>query len=55
MAEESAPRENKPPCYKCKGATSFYNRVLYPNSSKTYELYDCADCGVITSRVVDTE
>jgi len=38
-------------CYKCKGPTRFYSCVLDPQSSKSYSLFECDTCKVITSHV----
>jgi len=52
-SDDRRPEIEPPCCYKCKGRTIFYARVADPKSSKTYELYECQACGVLTSRVLD--
>ena len=39
-----------PPCSKCAGPTSFYRRVIDREKGNTYELFDCASCGLATVR-----
>jgi hypothetical protein len=39
-----------PPCSKCGGATRFYKRVPDLEKGITYELFDCAVCGLTTAR-----
>ena len=43
----------KPACYKCKGPTRFYASVLDPQSGKSYSLFECGECEVVTSQVVE--
>jgi hypothetical protein len=45
-------KSEAPPCHKCGEPTRFYARVPDPKYNTTYDLYDCAACGLITSRIV---
>lgn len=41
-----------PCCYKCRGPTRLYRRVLDPQMGKDVDLYECVVCAVITTRSV---
>ena len=38
-----------PPCSKCKGQTTFYRCIFDPEKGNSYELFDCAACGLPTT------
>jgi hypothetical protein len=48
MADNDDKPPLMPPCAKCGGETTFYRRVLDPEKSITYELFDCAPCALTT-------
>ena len=52
---DSEPQEVGPPCYKCRSKTRYRTRIADPKSSRTYDLYECTDCGDLTWAPVDTK
>lgn len=50
MADNDNQLPLMPPCSKCGRVTTSYRRVPDPEKGITYELFDCAVCGLTTIR-----